>query len=419
MVGTGNEFKKKETKTESKDPGRTGTKDSVSANGSEQTKNEKKKSGEREEKLIIKRLFQQIDLKSLFETLGKSKFGCTLILIGMIILLGIFILISHLGGIIAGIVAVAAIVWGLFYKISPYIRIETINYASRGIPTILGRRIPGYILDEGATIVIENVPFFGKVLGYVPIHIGTVNIDFKNVKIFDKDHFDLLVSGAFSIRANPNELIKFQDMGGAHGLDDEGKTIKEKESDKGDKGIVDLLLETIQSALLKETGKLGYPEIISSRDVLENETLKKITMSTSDDVIALNPDKPYYLIGMGTDLLSFVISAIEPGEDLKEIITKQGTELAERKFRTTDAKTATLLYQTITGITDEELREVDKKVIERFYLRIKMVEQLGEKGNDVEFGKNILAISAAGFLDDLKFNLGDILNLLSKFKGGK
>lgn len=380
------------------------------------------------EEVETKELFQQFDVfKPLSKILKRSKFGRMLILTVKIVLLSIFILVSYLGGIIAGIVAMATLLLIAVFVAVKYVRIETINPASRGIPKILGKRIAGYTLDEGATVVIDHVPFIGEILGYVPIHIGTVDIDFKEVKIYDKGNFDLIVDGAFSIEADPNKLMEFYTRGGANGIykEDEttngrrhkkGETVKEEE---GTHGIVDLLLGMIQSALLKEAGKLEYDAIIKSRATLENEALKKITMNPDADVKAMNPNEPYYITGMGANILTFIVSRIEPGEELKKIVTQKAKENAERVFRGIDAETAKLLYQKATGITDEELERVDKKVLESFYLKVKMVEKAdGESG--IDFGKNLLEISAAGLLDRINLeDINGILNLFSKFKGGK
>lgn len=365
-------------------------------------------------------IFGQIkEVKPFIDTLIRSRYGRIVGLVGLSVLLGVFIFVSILGGILAGIAALLAILSALIYVIYPYVKIETINPASRGIPLLLGKRVEDYTLHEGAIIVVKNVPFIGSVFEYVPIHIGTVDIDFTEVVIFDKDNFDLSVSGAFSMEADPDpkKLNEFFKRGGAHGIDDKGETIREKE---GIHGIVDLLLGIVKSTLLKETGALPYPEIIRSRADLENEALKKMTMDPNAKVSALNPNRPYYITGMGANILTFVISGIEPGPDLKKIITQKGKELAEREYREIDAGTARILYQAVMGITDEELEKVDRKVMEDFYHLTKIIDQTEQEGSNIKLGEELLKLRGARFLDNINLeSIGDVLRLFSKLKGSK
>ena len=362
-------------------------------------------------------------LKKPLNTLKQSRYGRTVGLIGLGVFLGIFIVVSILGGILAGIAALLAIIATLIYVIYPYVKIETINPASRGIAKLLGRRVKDYTLDEGATIVIKGVPFIGGIFEFEAVHVGTVDIDFTGVVIFDKDNFDLSVSGAFSIEADsdPKKLNEFYDRGGAHGIDDNGETKREVE---GIHGIVDLLLGMIKSALLKEAGELDYSGIIKSRADLENEALKKITMDPNADVNALNPDKPYCIPGMGANILTFVISGIEPGSDLKKILTKQGIEKTERVYRKFDAETKKILAQEMLGMTDEEFEEYRKdnpEKLEDIYLiltALEREEELLAEGLDVKPGDAVLKIRLARLLNK-DINIGNILDLFGKLKGGK
>jgi hypothetical protein len=346
----------------------------------------------------------------------RSKIGFAIGIVGLMFLLTI----SYLGGILAGIATGIIVLLILIYILSPYVKIETINPASKGIPLFLRKRLEDYTLDEGATIVVKNIPFIGDVFGYVPIHVGLVEIDF-NVLVYDKDHFDLTISGAFSIEADPNKLIEFYNRGGAHGLDEKGETAKEKE---GIHGIVDLLTGIAQSALIKASGDLSYSEIVKNKADLENEALKKMTANKEADVNALTPDKPYSIPGAGTKLLSFVINRIEAGNDLKKILTKQGTEKAEKIFRKTDVEIKRMLAQEMLGMTDEEFKKYKEEYPERLediYLILttsELSEKMLENGQEIKLGDDILKIRLARLLNE-GIDISKIIRLFSNLKGGK
>ena len=360
-------------------------------------------------------LRDQIDLfRPVFHALISSKLGITIGIIGILF----FLSISYLGGFLAGVAAVAIVLLILIYVFYPYVKIETINPASKGIPRFLGERIGTYILNEGAVAVIRNVPIIGDIFTYIPIHVGTVDIDLPGIKVRGKDNFELSLHSTMSINADPNRLIEFYNRGGAHGIDKEtGETIKEHE---GDKGIVDLL-KNIEIVSIQNTARgLDWEEIYNVDASLRNGALKTITGTKDSNIDALLLDKTYDIPGIGTQLTNLTVGSPVPLGALANVIDKQPEEIAEREYRITDAETAPLLYQAVTGITDEELKKVDKKVMEDFYLRVKMVERIEKEGGDVDFGKNILEISAARFLDNVNLgNISDILDLLSELKGGK
>ena len=364
-------------------------------------------------------LREQIDIfKPLFRALISSRIGLAIGIISILFFLFIFLSISYLGGISAGIVAVIIVLLILIYIFSPYVKIETINPASKGIPQFLGKRIETYILNEGAVAVVRNVPIIGDVFGYIPIHVGTVDIDLPGIRVRGKDNFELTLHGTMSINADPNRLIEFYNRGGAHGIDKgTGETIKEYE---GDKGIVDLLKNIAIVSIQSTARDLDWEEIYNVDESLRNDALTTITGTDDPDADALLLDKTYDIPGIGTQLTNLTVGSPDPQGTLKEVIDMQPREVSEREYRKTEAETARILYQAVMGITDEELKKVDDSIIENFYFKLKVLEQKeGAEGN-VELGGDIFKISAAKFLDNINLeNIGDILNLLSKLKGGK
>lgn len=368
-----------------------------------------KKKSEKEE-IKSKGLREQIDLfKPLLHALISSKAG---FVVGIFSLL-FFLIIIYLGGILAGIATGIIVPLILIYALSPYVKIETIDPASKGIPTFLGKRSEDYILNEGAVMTVKNVPFLGSIIDYIPIHIGTIDIDLPDIKVRCKDNFEINLHGTMSINADPNRLIEFYNRGGTHGIDPKtGKTAKERE---GDRGIVDLL-KNIAIVSIQTTGRsLGWEAVYNVDKSLRNKALIAITGTEDSDVNALLLDKTYDIIGIGTQLTNLTVGNPEPLGSLKEVIDMQPKEISEREFRMTDAETARLLYQTVTGITDEELGKVDRKIVEDFYLKVKRVEQMEKEGGNAELGNDIFKISAARFLDNV--NVGDILDLFKKLKG--
>jgi len=360
-------------------------------------------------------LRDQINLLApLFHALVTSKVGLVIGIIGLLF----FLIISYLGGILAGVATIIIVLLVLIFVLFPYFDIETINSASKGIPRFMGERIGTYIHNEGAVAVIKNVPIIGNVIDYIPIHIGTVDIDIPGVEVLSKDRFKLKLHMTMSINADRNRLIEFYNRGGTYGIDKKtGETNKEKE---GDHGIVDLLKNIAIVSVQTTARGLKWEEIYNVDKSLRNDALQTITGTNDPEVDALLLDKTYNIPGIGTQLTNLTVGSPEAQGALARVIDKQPEEIAEREYRITDAETAPLLYQAATGITDEELKKVDKRVVERFYLRVKAIEQLEKEGGDEKFGDNILKISVANFLDDFNLeNISDILNLFSKLKGGK
>lgn len=360
-------------------------------------------------------------LEKPLDTLKRSRYGRVVTLVGLSVLLGVFILVSILGGILAGIAALLAILSTLIYVIYPYVKIETINPASRGIPKLLGKRAEDYTLDEGATIVIKGVPFIGGIFEFESIHVGVVNLDFP-VKVRDENNFELEIDASIAINAHPDKLMEFYDKGGAHGVSKEtGETNKEKE---GNGGIADLIIDMTRSSMIMTAKELNYSKILAAEPSLGNNALKKITKKEDVELDALTPDKPYYVKGLGTQILNFVIKDVIPLGKLKELFDRQAQELAEGEFRRTDTEVKRMIAQEMLGMTDDEFEEYKRDNptnLEDIYLiltALEREEELLAKGLDVKPGDAVLKIRLGRLLGK-GINFGDILSLLSKLKGGK
>ena len=364
---------------------------------------------DREEgKVETRELFQQLDVfKPLFETLKRSRFGRILILTGIIMLLSIFVFVSYLGGVITGIVAMLAILLIMIFLILPLVKIKTIPPMSKGVPLLLGKRIPEFTLSEGLTLTVKYI------FEYIPIHIGLINPDLE-IEIRDKEYLVLNAKLSFSFNADPDRLLEFLDGGGIHGEERNGdRKGKTKREEGGAGGILDII-DNMLIAVIQETGRtLTYEDIFNLDPKLRNSALKRVTKADDPEMDAIIPDVKYKVPKLGVEISNLVIESPKGDETLETLVKRQVTEKLEQKFEVTETETRMLQVLEVVKALEESGQTVD---INGLYL-IMTEQKLIEGGYKVTPGLNRLLNSLATIIES-GAGIADAIDLFNKFRKG-